>query len=161
MNALPTHILTVSALVRNKQNELLMINNPERGWEFPGGIVENGEDLYYALKREIKEETGVEAEVKNIVGIYSNIFFEKGYNGIEVIPTKLNIHFIALSDDKNLLTSDESIEVKWVSESEALQMITNDSVLMRTNHAIENRSSIVYVAFSNNPFTIHKINDIS
>lgn len=36
-------------------------------WEFPGGIVKEGESLHDALVREIKEEIGIEVEVKMLL----------------------------------------------------------------------------------------------
>ncbi|MRR10050.1 NUDIX hydrolase, partial [bacterium] len=55
----PTHIVAVSALVRNRAGKVLLMRHPRRGWEFPGGQVEAGEDLIAALHREVKEETGI------------------------------------------------------------------------------------------------------
>ena len=47
----PTHIVAVMGIVRNEKNEILLIKSPLRGWEPPGGQVENGEDLITALER--------------------------------------------------------------------------------------------------------------
>lgn len=41
----PTHIVAAGALVTNERDEVLLVKNPYRGWEFPGGQIENGEDL--------------------------------------------------------------------------------------------------------------------
>ncbi|MBW3593982.1 MAG: NUDIX hydrolase [Actinobacteria bacterium] len=52
---------------------LLMIRRgkePGRGlWSIPGGRVENGEYLSQALVREVKEETGLDVEVRELLGI--------------------------------------------------------------------------------------------
>lgn len=42
-----------------KDGKILVLNG-SRGWDIPGGHVESGEDVYGALVREIKEETGLD-----------------------------------------------------------------------------------------------------
>ena len=60
----PRHIAAVSALITHPDGRILLIKSPRRGWEFPGGQVEEGENLIEALKREIREEAGVEVVVR-------------------------------------------------------------------------------------------------
>jgi 8-oxo-dGTP diphosphatase len=53
---------------------LLMVRRaqePARGlWTIPGGRVEAGEYLAQAVRREVREETGLEVEVGGLVGIF-------------------------------------------------------------------------------------------
>ncbi|MDQ3876841.1 MAG: NUDIX domain-containing protein [Actinomycetota bacterium] len=64
--------VAVGAIVIDS-DELLMIRraaDPGRGlWTIPGGRVENGELLAEALKREVLEETGLEVDPGDLVGI--------------------------------------------------------------------------------------------
>lgn len=47
-----------------KDGQLLIINEPTDGLDFPGGKIQQGERvLSEALKREVREETGLEIEV--------------------------------------------------------------------------------------------------
>ena len=54
-------IQVVAAIIENEKNEILCaLRSPEMSipnkWEFPGGKIEKGEDMFTALKREIQEE---------------------------------------------------------------------------------------------------------
>ena len=44
-----THFVSVAGLVSNDKGEILLINSPRRGWEYPGGMVEPGETFQDAL----------------------------------------------------------------------------------------------------------------
>lgn len=44
----PKHIISANAIVVNEKNEILLIKGPRRGWEMPGGQVEEGESLSQA-----------------------------------------------------------------------------------------------------------------
>lgn len=48
---------------------LLVHNTDGGGWSLPGGKVEYGETLVEALKREVREETGLFVEVNDIVSV--------------------------------------------------------------------------------------------
>jgi len=41
-------------------------------WEFPGGGIEDGETPKEAIKREIKEETGLDIIPQRMIGIFSD-----------------------------------------------------------------------------------------
>ena len=120
---LPTHVVAVGGLVVNRANELLLVKNPRDGWEYPGGIVELGETLPQGLIREIREESGAEVEVFSIVGIYSNTQKKKGYNGVREIPTIVNIDFLCRYLSGELVTSEESIDVRWFSRADAMDAV--------------------------------------
>ena len=51
---LPTHIVAAGGIIFNEVNKILLVKNPRKGWEYPGGEIENGETIIDGLKREIK-----------------------------------------------------------------------------------------------------------
>lgn len=69
----PKHIVSAAAIVLNDRGELLLVRGPRRGWEMPGGQVEEGESLSAAAVRETLEESGVEIEIVRFCGIFQNV----------------------------------------------------------------------------------------
>ncbi|MEK5441444.1 RNA deprotection pyrophosphohydrolase [Fredinandcohnia sp. FSL W7-1320] len=55
------------------QNQWLLTNHSERGLEFPGGKVEEGENPEAAAIREVMEETGAEVKEIEYIGQYKVI----------------------------------------------------------------------------------------
>lgn len=53
-------------------------------FEFPGGRLEFGEMLDEALKREIKEETGLDAEIEQVINAWTFTKEEKGFQLVGV-----------------------------------------------------------------------------
>lgn len=60
-----------------RDGEVLLVkrkHEPGKGlWSIPGGLVELGERLRDAVKREILEETGMEVEVGELLDVVDNI----------------------------------------------------------------------------------------
>ena len=51
---------------------LIKRKNPPFGWAIPGGFVDVGESVESAAAREAEEETGLEVECLQLLGIYSD-----------------------------------------------------------------------------------------
>jgi mutator protein MutT len=97
----------VGAIV-TRDGHLLMVKrgkDPGRGlWSIPGGHVEPGEYLTEALTREVREETALEVEVGDLVGILE-------LPGDEHIII-LDYHATAASGEP--VAGDDVDDVRWV-----------------------------------------------
>lgn len=64
--------ISVGALI-TKSNKLLFHHRTDKDlWDLPSGGVKNNETIFQALKREVKEETGLNIKPLRIVGVYQN-----------------------------------------------------------------------------------------
>lgn len=70
-----TPLLAVDGLLV-KEGKILLVKRaiePFKGyWTLPGGRIEYGEEAESSLRREMKEELGIEARIKKLVGVYSD-----------------------------------------------------------------------------------------
>ena len=140
----PKHIVAVSGLISHSDGKILLIRSPRRGWEFPGGQVEEGENLIEALRREIQEEAGVTASIGALVGVYSNI----------KSPTKLMFGFLGDYVCGELRTSDESLETEWVPRDSVLQRISNPAIYDRMKDMLGFSERVVYRVYTNDPYQV-------
>lgn len=149
--AVPKHIVAVAGLVTDAQGRVLMLQSPRRDWEFPGGQVEEGEDLTAALVREIEEETGVTVAVGALVGVYSNL---KSHI--------VMLDFLCQPLGGEVRTSSESLCVEWVERKDALARITRPAIRDRMRDMLEFTGRVLYRAYEfdaaevHAPYTIHQ-----
>ena len=138
-----THFVSVAGLVVNDKDEILLIESPRRGWEYPGGLVEPGESLEDALIREIKEETGVDAEIAGFVGFCKNLKTDG-----------VNIDFICRYVGGELTESAESSAVRWVKREDALDLVTFPLTKKRLRQMLQGSDKIRSFAFRREPFVV-------
>jgi len=130
---LPIQIEAILFRGRNSKIEYLIVKRIlERDgfWQPITGGVEHGETKIEALKREIREETGIENFVRIIEDVYyfklSTSLHEKEYvYGVEVLTT-----------EEIVLDKREHSEFRWCSFQEALGLLKwegNKEALRRLN----------------------------
>ena len=117
----------VGAIVLNKNNQVFVgkrIDNPGKFWQMPQGGVDEGEDYFEAMKRELFEETGIKnfKIIKEIEGMTEyelpNYLLGKIWKG-KYRGQKQKwfiIRFLGNDNEINLNTSKpEFKEWKWVN----------------------------------------------
>lgn len=85
--------------------------DPFKGaWDFPGGFMEQNETPEEAIRREMKEETGLDVSVVKLVGIYP------GFYPLKFDPVALlSIVYLLRSPHDRVVARDDVEEGKWFS----------------------------------------------
>jgi nucleoside triphosphatase len=104
---------TVGALIVNKEGKILLVRSHKWFDKFtlPGGHIEVGETMVEAVKREVKEEVGLEVEVGHLLLMQEAIFAPEFYKKRHFIF----IDFACRSKDEHVkLDQDELQDHIWV-----------------------------------------------
>ena len=111
-----------ATIYNTKTNKVLLLqrNDGNNVWEIPGGKRENNEDIVNALKREVQEETGL------IINEYKIVYVSPIFENHPVLKPFLNIGYLCLVDNSDVVISDEHIDYKWVNVEELANYLDND-----------------------------------
>lgn len=110
--------ITVGALIFNPEGKILLIKSHKwKGkYTIPGGHIEYGETIEEALKREIKEETGLDIYDIEFVCIqefiFDNAFWKKKHF--------IFLDYVCKTDSKDVKLNEEAEECAWFTLEEAL-----------------------------------------
>lgn len=148
---MPTHIVAGAGIVLNNKDEVLLVKTYDLNWVFPGGQVEEGENVIDAVKREIMEEAGVDVEVGELFCISSNTKKYPGHSGVKEIPTKVMLDFICRAKSGIPRPSDENSESKYVPKDKVLELIKAPAVRERYKSYLEYSGRPIYMEYITKP----------
>lgn len=118
-------VATVGALIWNHRGEVLLIRTHKwsHRWGIPGGKIRRGESCEAALRREMREETGLELEAAQFIMVQDCV------NPPEFMR---QAHFLLLNyaarctdPEPQVVLNDEAEEFQWLAWEEALRLELN------------------------------------
>jgi ADP-ribose pyrophosphatase YjhB (NUDIX family) len=99
---------SVAAIVTNKKGKVLLLNHvlrPHSAWGIPGGFIEAGEQPEAAIRREIREETGLELNDLKLLRV-------------RIIDRHVEILFRASATGAGEIKSREITDLGWFAPGE-------------------------------------------
>ena len=124
-------------------DQVLLVRTPRRGWEFPGGQIEEGESVLDGVVREVLEEAGVVATVERLVGVYSNL------SGSRVI-----FDFLGSWQSGEAVAGDETIEAAWVPKAAAEEMIDHAGYRQRLRQLLAFDGRVLFQSYTTAPHAV-------
>lgn len=117
-------MVAVGAMIEHDPSgKILLVKRSETAyylpgiWEDLGGRIKQFEEPEDALRREVKEETGLEIEILKPLAIFHDYYGERTAENELLIIT----YWCKAKSDQVVL-SDEHTEYRWVSPEEALRL---------------------------------------
>lgn len=113
-------IPTVGLFIFNPQGEVLLVRSHKWKHKFtvPGGKIELGETINQALKREAKEETGLDISSPEFVllqeFVYDSAFWQKKHF--------IFLDFACKTKSTRIKLNDEAEEYLWVNPEKAIKL---------------------------------------
>lgn len=107
------HSVSVAGVIVDGHGRALLIQRRDNGqWEPPGGVLEAGETVPEALRREVFEETGVKiTDSAALTGVYKNM------TGLIV-----SLVFRCEAEAGTPTTGDETYALRWATRDEVSEL---------------------------------------
>ncbi|MEJ8303413.1 NUDIX domain-containing protein [Saccharibacillus sacchari] len=135
------------AVLLDGNGRMVLMHVEQDGYhKLPGGGIEQGEDVFSALRREMLEETGAQIEVTGTIGMTAEYIaayklkqFSYAYSAV-----------LVGSPGESQFTEEEQaggFEAIWVQPEEALRLMENDQPKSYSGHFIRCRDLAILRAY--------------
>lgn len=108
---------TAGALVEDEDGRVLLARRarePFKGrWDIPGGFLDEGEHPLDGVRRELLEETGLEVEPLDFVGVWMD-----RYGGDSTAEATLNLYWTARVLSGEASPADDVDDLRWFAPDE-------------------------------------------
>jgi len=117
--------VSVAGVVTDDHGRALLIQRADNGrWEPPGGVLELGETIHDGLRREVREETGLDVEPVALTGVYKNM-----PRGIIALVFRCKI------TGGTLATSSETSAFQWAARDD-ISSLASEAYAIRITDAL-------------------------
>lgn len=122
----PRHSVSVSGVITDDYGRVLLVRRRDnQNWEPPGGVLELAETIHDGLRREIREETGLDIEPGPLSGVYKNM-----HRGIVALVFRCKI------TGGQLTSNDEVTAFHWADETD-IRQLANEAYAVRLLDALD------------------------
>lgn len=108
---------TAGALVEDEEGRVLLArraHEPFKGrWDIPGGFLDEGEHPLDGVRRELLEETGLEIEPLDFLGIWMD-----RYGGDSTAEATMNLYWTARALRGEARPADDVDDLRWFAPNE-------------------------------------------
>jgi ADP-ribose pyrophosphatase YjhB (NUDIX family) len=115
--------VSAAAVITNERGQVLLLNHllrPTSGWGLPGGFMNAGEQPEAALRREIREETGIELNDVKLIHI-------------RTLRQHIEIIFAAKAVGEPIVKSREITELAWFEIDKTPAEMSRDQLSLIVN----------------------------
>lgn len=131
-----------AAIVQNAEGQYLLCkSHPEFGvfpnqWAFPGGGMEENETLEEAVRREVREEVGLELESFEPLAFEDDLRVKKLRDGSSIEVYMVYLVFVTKAKNpENIRLNEEFVEYRWVDAANVQEYDLNEPA-RRTFHIL-------------------------
>jgi 8-oxo-dGTP pyrophosphatase MutT (NUDIX family) len=131
----PRPLATVGALIVGPSGRVLLIRTHKwrDRWGVPGGKIEYGETMAAAVRREVREETGLDLDDVHWAPVQEAVESPEFHRPAHFVL----LNFVARSASEEVRLNEEAQAFAWVKPEEALTMDLNRPTAVLVRHFLE------------------------
>ncbi len=125
----------IGVMIENEKGEVLLgLRKGSHGagqWCFPGGHLEFGETIFETAKREVKEETNLDAGIRELISIADDLSFVKT-DGKHYVT--LGVRALCSAGEPRVMEPDKFDAWKWFARRNVPEEVFVPTTLMLRNY---------------------------